>query len=240
MLSIYKKEKKEGKREKSLIKKQVDVDYGGGGGRGCDCQSVYGFWIFVLTDFFVFKVHGAPAELLKGDRAGAARARAVRSWPSRMGLVQNAQSSAAKLLSRTWQASLWTVDGWPLAHPILHVWGIGRHANRLLWALTRGWAVSSVGNEASGRFSLATRALAAAEDAAGTMVGAEGRAGGGEALAECGHGSLAVARRRIPASKDAWSAANQDLWLKTPCSSERKGGHLRLAFAAGADARLWG
>lgn len=44
-------------------------------------------------------------------------------------------------------------------------------------------AVSSVSTEASARLSLTTAVNAAAEGAAGTVVGAEGRACGGEALA---------------------------------------------------------
>jgi hypothetical protein len=68
--------------------------------------------------------------------------------------------------------------------------------------LTRVQAVSSVGNEASARPKSCDDGDVAAEDTAGTMVGAEGRACGDGALAEAGHAKVAVARRRISESED--------------------------------------
>ena len=83
-------------------------------------------------------------------------------------------NSAAKLLSCAWQASLWTVDGWPLAHPLLTSGGLddtqaasGRDAcSRRL--LRRHRSLSTPKSRDGG--------AAAAEAAAGTVVGAEGRA----------------------------------------------------------------
>ena len=56
------------------------------------------------------------------------------------------------------QASLWTVDGWPMAHPYPNVSGTGRRTIRLCGRDVR-WAVFSVGTEASGYQSLATAVL---------------------------------------------------------------------------------
>ena len=90
------------------------------------------------------------------------------------------------------------MDGWLLAFPLLTSGGLAGAQSAPCERDVRR-AVSSVGAEASERQRLATAASSAAAGAAGTTVGAEGRACGSEACVKVIE--FSVAARRAEAAR---------------------------------------
>jgi hypothetical protein len=132
----------------------------------------------------------------KGDEENFPTCRA-RLQSSREGteraIAWSSHKRAAKLLSRMRQASLWAVDGWPMAHRSERPGDWLTHNPPA--GVTCGQAVSSVGTEASAGPSSHDEGATGADGAAGILVGAEGRACGGE-RSRCKPGTPAAAARR--------------------------------------------